>query len=254
MRIIPVIDLLHGNVVRGVGGRRSEYQPIQSRFTADAQPTTVANAFVKQFGFDTAYVADLDAIIGDRYSTNHWKQIAAAGLKVWLDAGVTNATYARGVIACCNELDISCELIVGLESLESPSDLANIQEFCDRRAVFSLDMRCGGPLSKIQTWKSLTPLEIVDQAICHGTNRLIILDLADVGESSGTRTLQLCRDLRKYHPDIELIAGGGVRGLRDLQALADAGCNAALVASALHDGRLTPADIQTISTAARTVG
>jgi len=40
-----------------------------------------------------------------------------------------------------------------------------------------------------------------------------------------------------------LIAGGGVRGLADLTALARAGCNAALVASALHDGKLLPEDL-----------
>jgi uncharacterized protein related to proFAR isomerase len=43
---------------------------------------------------------------------------------------------------------------------------------------------------------------------------------------------------------VDLIAGGGVRGLDDLKALADAGCDAALVASALHDGRLSREDIE----------
>src|SRR4051794_23437478 len=99
MRIIPVIDLLHGQVVRGIGGRRSEYQPIQSRIAADARPSTVARALVEQFVFDTAYVADLDAITAGRCSTNQWKQIAAAGLKLWLDAGVINSLAARKIIA-----------------------------------------------------------------------------------------------------------------------------------------------------------
>jgi phosphoribosylformimino-5-aminoimidazole carboxamide ribotide isomerase len=43
-----------------------------------------------------------------------------------------------------------------------------------------------------------------------------------------------------------IVAGGGVRGVPDLEALANAGCDAALVASALHDGRLTPHDIRRI--------
>jgi phosphoribosylformimino-5-aminoimidazole carboxamide ribotide isomerase len=42
-------------------------------------------------------------------------------------------------------------------------------------------------------------------------------------------------------PFLEIISGGGVRGPRDLQALAAAGADAALVASALHDGRLSAA-------------
>ena len=60
----------------------------------------------------------------------------------------------------------------------------------------------------------------------------------------GTRTLDLCREIRRHHPDLTIVAGGGVRGLDDLKTLADAGCDAALVASALHDGRLTRQDIE----------
>ncbi|HEY2415021.1 MAG TPA: HisA/HisF-related TIM barrel protein [Pirellulaceae bacterium] len=247
MRIIPVIDLLHGQVVRGIGGRRNEYRPIHSQLVLDARPESVAAAFVKQFSFHTAYVADLDAIIDGRCSTTEWKQIAAAGLKLWLDAGINNSLAARKIVASGKELNIDFELVIGLESLESPEELTAIQQLCDRRAIFSLDIRAGQPLTQIEKWKSLTPLEIAAQAISRGTNRLIILDLADVGESRGTRTLQLCRDLRNDHSHLELIAGGGVRNLDDLKALANAGASAALVASALHDGRLAPKDIQTIS-------
>src|SRR5688572_18574193 len=88
MRVIPVIDLMNGQVVRGIGGKRSEYQPIKSQIATDAQPATVARAFVEHFGFDTAYVADLDAIQGRPPNLIAWKEIHAAGLKLWLDAGI----------------------------------------------------------------------------------------------------------------------------------------------------------------------
>ena len=60
-RIIPVIDLKGGQVVRGVAGRRGEYRAVQSRMVQDARPKTVARAFATQFGFRQGYVADLDA-------------------------------------------------------------------------------------------------------------------------------------------------------------------------------------------------
>ena len=44
-------------------------------------------------------------------------------------------------------------------------------------------------------------------------------------------------------PGMMLVAGGGVRGLNDLALLANVGCDAALVATALHDGRLGPAEV-----------
>jgi phosphoribosylformimino-5-aminoimidazole carboxamide ribotide isomerase len=57
--------------------------------------------------------------------------------------------------------------------------------------------------------------------------------------SEGVGTESLCRQLRALDAEIEIVAGGGVRGLGDLESLAAAGCDGALVASALHDGRLT---------------
>jgi phosphoribosylformimino-5-aminoimidazole carboxamide ribotide isomerase len=44
-----------------------------------------------------------------------------------------------------------------------------------------------------------------------------------------------------------LYAAGGVRGRHDLQVLRDAGIAGVLVASALHDGRLTSADLAEFS-------
>ena len=37
-----------------------------------------------------------------------------------------------------------------------------------------------------------------------------------------------------------MLVGGGVRGVEDLRRLKRSGASAVLVASALHDGRLTP--------------
>jgi phosphoribosylformimino-5-aminoimidazole carboxamide ribotide isomerase len=45
------------------------------------------------------------------------------------------------------------------------------------------------------------------------------------------------------HPEVELITGGGVRDADDLAALRQSGVAGVLVASALHDGRLTGHDL-----------
>lgn len=243
MRVIPVIDILQGQVVRGVGGRRSEYRPIKSQIAADSRPATVARAFVERFGFDTAYVADLDAIMHGSLAHTSWERIGSAGLGIWLDAGVGDYAAAQKIIDCCSAAAISLDLVAGLESLQSPQELANIQQLCGGRAIFSLDMRDGECLTRIPGWKSWSPAEVVGAAIRGGTHRVIVLDLADVGERGGTRTIELCRQIRNKYSNIELVAGGGVRGVADLRALADAGCDTVLVASALHDGRLTREEI-----------
>jgi phosphoribosylformimino-5-aminoimidazole carboxamide ribotide isomerase len=61
MRIIPVLDLMNGIVVRGIAGRRSEYRPRASRVTPSCFPVTVADDLHTHFGFTTFYLASRSA-------------------------------------------------------------------------------------------------------------------------------------------------------------------------------------------------
>ena len=72
----------------------------------------------------------------------------------------------------------------------------------------------------------------------------LVIDLARVGTGTGL-DLALVSRVREAVPGLTLIAGGGVRGLDDVVRIADAGCDGALVASALHDGRLSAAEVAT---------
>jgi phosphoribosylformimino-5-aminoimidazole carboxamide ribotide isomerase len=203
---------------------------------------------VEHFGATTCYVADLDAIERERWQMDAWQAISHAGLRLWLDAGLGGPLPFFRVRHACESLGIVTEHIIGLESLAaSEASLSRLVQLCRVQfhnvpLIFSLDMKEGRPLAKHPPWQSLDPIEIVARIVETGISRLIVLDLADVGTGGGTRTLDLCRQLRAKYPHLELIAGGGVRNLDDLKRIADAGCRAALVASALHDGRLTQND------------
>jgi len=56
----------------------------------------------------------------------------------------------------------------------------------------------------------------------------------------------LVEALRRAHPDMELLAGGGIGSAHDLERLADAGLDGALVATALHDGRIGRDDVAAV--------
>ncbi len=68
---------------------------------------------------------------------------------------------------------------------------------------------------------------------------MLVLDLARVGEGTGTGSEELCAEIVRSSPQVELSVGGGVRGWEDLARLRDGGVRAVLLASALHDGRVT---------------
>lgn len=248
MRVLPVLDLLGGQVVRGIGGRRDEYRPIQSPLADSAQPLDVAQAIATRFGCGEFYLADLDAIAGADPAWSTYGALLQHGLQLWVDAGLADLDRARALAEFTAHGQSVQSVLAGLESLAAPSQLAELLDLVgDERFVFSLDLKGGRPLVDPSSWPDPTPRGIAEVALRAGVRRMIVLDLANVGEGQGVTTLELCRMIRRNAPDVELIAGGGVRGPGDLQALARAGCQWGLVASALHDGRLTPEDLQWIA-------
>jgi len=243
-KIVPVIDLLGGVVVRGIAGNRSQYRPLVSALAKDAAPQSVAQGLAA-VGAKTIYVADLDAIqrpdpeVFPAQLSTAYQAIAAAGLHVWLDAGIGSVKELAALQAVLTGCGLSCDFIVGLETLRSEDSLAELlSALGPERLLFSLDMKAGEPLTLLPSLRKETPQAIATQAILAGVTRMILLDLADVGMAGGTRTLSLCQALHQQYPSVQLIAGGGVRSPVDLATLAQQGCTAALVASALHDGRL----------------
>src|SRR5437879_1133183 len=98
MRVVPVLDLMGGIVVRGVGGRRSEYRPIVSRLTTACEPIAVAEAFRDQFELSELYLADLDAIARKPPSLELFRALRVRGFTLWVDAGLRFATESLPLV------------------------------------------------------------------------------------------------------------------------------------------------------------
>ena len=75
-----------------------------------------------------------------------------------------------------------------------------------------------------------------------GATSIIVLDVARVGTGGGP-DVETLRRIHSAVPAVPLFAGGGVRGVDNLRQVAHIGCAGALVATALHEGRLTPGDV-----------
>jgi phosphoribosylformimino-5-aminoimidazole carboxamide ribotide isomerase len=237
MQIVPVLDLMGGRVVRGVGGRRSEYRPVVSRLASSDASLDVARAFRERFGLIQLYLADLDAIAGGEPALGAYGDLKADGFRLWIDAGV------RGFEGVHRLADAGADrIVIGLETVAGPSVLAQACTRFGERIIFSLDLKEGKSLGDPAPWATGDPEEIAARAVASGVRRLIVLDLARVGVGAGTGTEELCARLAAAHPGVEVIAGGGVRGPEDLRRLRGCGVRTALVASALHDGWLTRAD------------
>jgi phosphoribosylformimino-5-aminoimidazole carboxamide ribotide isomerase len=244
VRVIPVIDLKDGMVVHGVAGERSQYQPIRSVLASNPRPGTVARAFSNTGVFREVYVADLAAIAGRQPDWAALREIADSGLRIWLDAGVADADRFQELMAYVQHHNGLEAIILGSESLDEEIVLRTAStELGASRCVFSLDLRDGRPVVRQREWLDQTPIQIASTVFALGVRRMILLDLATVGTRRGPQSLELARRLRAEHPTLQLIGGGGIRGLDDLHTLAASGFSGALVATALHSGAIRPEDL-----------
>lgn len=250
MRMIPVLDLLNGVVVRGVAGRREEYRPVQSRLVDSSDPFAVAAAFREHLGTTELYLADLDGIMRDQPNVDAVRRLAAAGFQLLVDAGLRDVRRGEELI----EAGVQ-RIIAGLESSPGPQHLEKLVErFGPQKVTFSLDLQAGTLLCEPAAWETSEPYELAHRVVDCGVRSLIVLDLAGVGVGEGVSTAGLCSRLRAAFPHeaaskppfLELVTGGGVRNLSDLQRLRRAGVDAVLVASALHDGSLSREDLATL--------
>jgi phosphoribosylformimino-5-aminoimidazole carboxamide ribotide isomerase len=250
MRVIPVIDIRKGLAVWAVAGQREEYRPVSSCLVEGADPLRLAQAFREKLGLQELYVADLDAIQGKGHNyeviaTLAQQLVEPAGqarVEVMVDAGTTSLDSARRILALG-----ASKVIIGSETLQSWSLLEEIAGSLDlNQVVLSLDLTEGKILSPPREMRELSPEELIMRARALGIRELIVLELRAVGSEAGP-DLEFLKKLVLASSAIELIAGGGVRDVNDLHGLEGIGIKAALVATALHKGKIGRKDLEKLA-------
>jgi phosphoribosylformimino-5-aminoimidazole carboxamide ribotide isomerase len=251
MEIIPVIDVAHGVAVHAQGGVRSAYPPVRSAIAPDqpGDPLALVRAYRDVLGAVACYVADLDALQGGPIQRGLIRELAAfqTGFtgELLVDAAASGPDGALEVLSCG-----ASDAIIGMETLHSFADLRAIVDIAgSNRVIFGLDLRLGAPVINPRlddvSGAHADAASLADQAIQSGVSGVLVLDLARIGSGVGV-DLGLVDLLRRRHPQIRLLAGGGVLTRKDLERMEDAGCDGALVASAIHAGRIGGDDVQAL--------
>jgi len=232
VEIIPVMDIMNGQVVHGISGKRDEYKPITSKIVDSAKPSDVAEAFQEIFNVEKAYIADLDAISGRGNNFSEISEIVdSTGLRILLDGGARNTEDVENLLRTGIH-----KAVVATETIGSVGDLSRIIQTYDKSIIGSLDLMRGKTMSVCAQFSEREPLEVALILEAMGIKSLIVLELSLVGTSAGpmnTGLVQICKET-----SMEIIAGGGVRSRQDLRDLYTLGANAALVATALHHGMI----------------
>jgi phosphoribosylformimino-5-aminoimidazole carboxamide ribotide isomerase len=244
MELIPVLDLLGGQAVHARRGAREKYLPVHSALLPGRAGDAIAlgRAYRGMLGATRCYVADLDAIQGWAPQLKLLKALTEPehgfGKGLMVDGGISTPRAAAALVEAG-----ATTVVVGLETLRGFEDLKGIVgAIGGERVVFSLDLLEGKPIrrrtGRIASQEAVS-LELGARAVEAGVSAVLVLDLAAVGTEAGPRNLDLIGGLKRLLW-VPIYAGGGVRTASDLEVLAEAGCDAALVGSAVHSGAITP--------------
>jgi HisA/HisF family protein len=231
--IIPVLDVARGQVVRAVAGERSAYQPIVTPLAASTDPVDLARGLRALFPFRKIYIADLDGIEGRGRNTHLVPSLSQVlpHTEIWIDAGTGSRGAARTVLAAP-----VTTLVVGSESLETIRIWQDIVAEAPARTVLSLDFRGDefmGPDALL-----------ADPALWPA--RVIVMTLDRIGGDGGP-DIERLRDIARRAGSRRIYAAGGIRDRADLDRVQAAGCAGALIASALHAGKISAGDLKEIT-------
>jgi phosphoribosylformimino-5-aminoimidazole carboxamide ribotide isomerase len=217
-----------GQVVHARRGDRANYRPLESKLVRSSEPLTVVAALLAVAQFSAVYAADLDAIMhrGDHRETLLRIADRFPTLALWVDAGFARTSQLRPWLQTDRVVPV-----VGSESLAAVDDLADLLAIAPR-CILSLDTRAEQPLG---------PAELFEESQLW-PERVIVMTLDRVGSGRGPALARLRAALQRAGGK-KVIAAGGVRDARDLETLEAMGVHAALIASALHDGALDPAEL-----------
>lgn len=229
MQIIPVIDLMQGQVVHAKYGQRQNYQPVQSQLCDSSEPLAVMQALVGLYPFSTLYIADIDAIQSREAHTELVTDLALKypAIEFWLDDG-NQSKLTIGDLPNIRQV-ISSENI---------SDIENYQVMYGNltNPILSLDYKQN---------MTLGPVALYEDA-CLWPQDVICMNLNQVGSDAGADidTLTHLQQLnQKRSIPARLYAAGGVRNVTDCMQLKAMNIGGALVASALHNKRIKTDDI-----------
>ncbi len=227
-RIVFVLDLYNHNAVHAKGGDRMKYLPVHknSLICTTSDPVEIVNSIRP----GELYMADLNRlqVIGDLDTNNDIFRAVSGLTRTMLDPGISGLCDIKEFIPLCNHPILGTET-TSLEMIKEAShmypSILNV----------SIDKKDGRILTNDPAMPE-DPLEIIRILNDLDINDIIFLDLDMVGTSGGFDE-SLLRDMVSASRH-NILLGGGVKDLDDINTLKDIGVKGALVATALHNGSI----------------
>jgi phosphoribosylformimino-5-aminoimidazole carboxamide ribotide isomerase len=235
MKIIPAIDIIDGKCVRLTQGDYAQKTIYNER------PLEVALQF-QDAGLSRLHLVDLD---GAKAGTvRNWKvlELIAGRTSLVIDFG--------GGIKTDKDVQIVFDSGAAMATVGS---IAVKEEgtFSEWLKIFGASKFLLGADVKdekiaVHGWQETTDIWIYDfiaKYLNKGVSQIFCTDVSKDGKLSGPSTALYKNIIGKFK-DLQFIASGGVSSMSDIAALAEIGCDGAIVGKAIYENRVTLAELK----------
>ena len=229
MTIIPAIDIINGKCVRLTQGDYAK------KIVYNDNPVEVAKQF-EAAGITRLHLVDLDgAKAGSIINLKVLEAVAAATkLKIDFGGGVKTITDVSNIFNAGAAI-----VTIGSLAVKHPEILEEwLMEFGTDKFLIGADVLDGN--IKISGWLQDGGINIFDfigKMLSLGVTNIFCTDISKDGAMEGP-SLALYQQVMTEHPEVNLIASGGVSNIEDVLALRAIGCQGAIIGKAIYEGKV----------------
>ena len=236
--IIPAIDIINGKCVRLTKGDFAQQKIYNDN------PVEVAKQF-EAVGITRLHMVDLDGAKAGTILNLKVLEAVAANTKLIIDFG--------GGIKKINDIESvfnagASIATIGSLAVKHPEVLEEwLMEFGADKFLIGADVL--EEKIKISGWLEDGGINIFDfigRMISLGVTNIFCTDISKDGAMQGP-SIDLYKTIITQHPEINLIASGGVTSLEDLKQLKEIGCKAAIVGKTIYEGTINLQQIKELS-------
>ncbi len=226
IEIIPAIAVMNNKVVKVAQGN------FKNVVTYEDAPIDVAQKF-QDMGIKRILLIDLDGAKKGVIVNYTTLEMISRYTKLDID-------FTGGVT---NDGDIRLAFESGAKRIASSRIAANSRELFNQwivtygreKIILAADSRGG----KITTgdWTATTELDVIDMIGQYQERGILYVkstDLSKDGQMKGP-AIDFYKEILEKHPDIKLIANGGVRSADDIRELEELGVHSVVIGKAMHE-------------------
>ncbi len=238
MNIIPAIDIINGKCVRLTKGDYAQQK------VYNENPVEVARQFADA-GLQRLHIVDLDgAKAGEIMNLAVLEKIAAAvNMVIDFGGGIKKIADVESILNAGASI-----VTIGSLAVKQPEVLEEwLMEFGANHFLIGADVL--DEKIKISGWLEDGGINIFDfigKMISLGVTNIFCTDIAKDGMMHGP-SVELYKKILAQHPEINLIASGGVCNISDVVQLKEIGCSGAIIGKAIYENLITLQDLVTLN-------